>query len=236
MDPRAALRAPEDDNLEWRVSKELIEYPAALAFMEQRVGEIIASRADDWSGTTQECVWLLEHPPLYTGGTSSKPGDLLNARFPVFETGRGGQYTYHGPGQRVAYVMLDLKRRTPDIRKYVRDLEEWVILSLADLGVVAERREGRVGLWVLGNTPLPKGEGKIIENKIAAIGVRVRQWVTFHGVSINVNPDLSHYAGIVPCGIAEHGVTSLAALGNPASMADLDAALRENWRKVFVTL
>jgi len=211
--------------MEWKFSENLIDYTEALEFMEQRVGEIIASRADDWSGTTQECVWLLEHPPLYTGGTSSKACDLLDARFPVFETGRGGQYTYHGPGQRVAYVMLDLKRRTPDVRKFVQDLEEWVILSLANLGVVAERREGRIGLWVA----QPDGR----EEKIAAIGVRVRQWVTFHGVSINVNPDLSHYAGIVPCGIAEHGVTSLAALGVKADMKDLDEALQRNWGRIF---
>ena len=174
-----------------------------------------------------ECVWLLEHPPLYTAGTSARATDLIDARFPVFETGRGGQYTYHGPGQRVAYVMLDLKRRTQDVRKYVRDLEEWIILSLRDLDVSAERRAGRVGLWVTA------ADGT--ENKIAAIGVRLRHWITFHGVSINVNPDLSHYAGIVPCGIAEHGVTSLAALGATTAMADLDGALRANWGKVFAS-
>ena len=225
--------------MEWKTSSSLVEYPDALSFMEQRVGEIRA-------GTAGECVWLLEHPSLYTAGTSANAKDLLEARFPVFETGRGGQYTYHGPGQRVAYVMLDLKRREPDIRKYIHDLEEWIILALADLGVKAERREGRVGLWVAHNMSTPHQpmlrqgfagqslplEGEI-EDKIAAIGVRIRQWVTFHGVSINVNPDLSHYAGIVPCGIAEHGVTSLAAMGNNATLADLDAALKTTWNKVF---
>lgn len=203
--------------MEWKSSVGLVEYPDALDFMEQRVATIRA-------GAAEECVWLLEHPPLYTAGTSAKAADLNDARFPVFETGRGGQYTYHGPGQRVGYVMLDLKRRTPDVRKFVKDLEEWIILSLRDLGITAERRAGRIGLWVA---------DKNGESKIAAIGVRVRQWVTFHGISINVNPDLSHYAGIVPCGISEHGVTSLAALDADATMADLDAALKKNWEKVF---
>ncbi len=212
--------------IEWKTSDGLVEYPDALAFMEQRVADIRAGAADEWSGTSGECVWLLEHPPLYTAGTSARVADLLDARFPVFETGRGGQYTYHGPGQRIAYVMLDLKKRGgQDVRKYVWNLEEWVILSLREFGVNAERREGRVGLWVA----TPSGR----EDKIAAIGVRLRHWITFHGVSINVAPDLSHYAGIVPCGISEHGVTSLAALGVGATMADLDAALRTAWMKVF---
>jgi len=205
--------------MEWKVSDQLIAYPDALAFMERRV-------ADIRMGMAEECVWLLEHPPLYTGGTSARAADLLEARFPVFETGRGGQYTYHGPGQRVGYVMLDLKKRgAQDVRKYVRDLEEWIILSLRELGVTAERRAERVGLWVA------VANGR--EDKIAAIGVRLQHWITFHGVSINVNPTLSHYAGIVPCGINEHGVTSLAALGVDAPMVDLDAALEKNWGKVF---
>lgn len=204
--------------MEWKTSTELVGYEPALAFMEQRVADIRAGRAE-------ECVWLLEHPPLYTAGTSAQAEDLLDARFPVFSTGRGGQYTYHGPGQRVGYVMLDLQRRTPDIRKFVRDLEEWIILALAEFGVRAERREGRVGLWVVGKNAR--------EDKIAAIGVRVRKWVTFHGVSINVNPDLSHYDGIVPCGISEHGVTSLAVIGVPATMKKLDVELMAAWPRVF---
>jgi lipoyl(octanoyl) transferase len=205
--------------LDWIISAQPVNYPDALDFMEQRVMAIRAA-------TAAECVWLLEHPSLYTAGTSAKLADLLSAEFPVFATGRGGQYTYHGPGQRVGYVMLDLKQRTPDIRKFVADLEEWIILSLHDLGVTAERRKGRIGLWVV------HANGR--EEKIAAIGVRVRQWVTFHGISINVNPDLSHYAGIVPCGIAEHGVTSLAALSVTASMNDLDTILKNNWGRVFL--
>ncbi len=182
------------------------------------------------AGQDGELVWLVEHPPLYTAGTSAKPADLLDARFPVHETGRGGQLTYHGPGQRVAYVMLDLKRRNPDIRAYVAALEDWVTGALATFGVEAERRAGRVGLWVVMDRygALPGAEAKI-----AAIGVRVRHWITYHGVAINLAPDLSHYAGIVPCGIAEHGVTSLAALGVGATMADLDAALMAVWPAAF---
>ena len=181
-------------------------------------------------GEDRELVWLVEHPPLYTAGTSAKPADLLDARFPVHETGRGGQLTYHGPGQRVAYVMLDLKRRNPDIRAYVAALEDWVTGALATFGVEAERRAGRVGLWVAMDRygALPGAEAKI-----AAIGVRVRHWITYHGVAINLAPDLSHYAGIVPCGIAEHGVTSLATLGIGATMADLDAALMAAWPAAF---
>lgn len=204
--------------MEWIISDQPVAYEKALSFMEQRVADIRAGSAD-------ECVWLLEHPPLYTAGTSANAADLIDARFPVFETGRGGQYTYHGPGQRVGYVMLDLKNRTPDIRKFVFDLEEWIILALREFSVHAERREGRIGLWV--------AQPSAREEKIAAIGVRVRQWVTFHGVSINVNPDLSHYAGIVPCGIAEHGVTSLHALGVHADMHALDQALQQSWAKIF---
>jgi len=175
-----------------------------------------------------ETVWLLEHPPLYTAGTSAKDSDLLDPRrFPVHRTGRGGQFTYHGPGQRVAYVMLDLKRRGGDIRAFVRDLEQWIIETLASFNVTGERREGRVGIWV------DRGGGH--EDKIAAIGVRVRRWVSYHGIAINLEPDLSHFAGIVPCGIAEqnYGVTSLVDLGIPATMAELDSALRAAFRKVF---
>lgn len=198
---------------------DLVPYPAAIAFMEGRVEGIRA-------GTTEELVWLVEHPPLYTAGTSANSKDLLSPRFPVFETGRGGQYTYHGPGQRVAYVMLDLKKRQtePDIRKYVWQLEEWIILTLADFGVKGERREGRVGIWVV--------QGQT-ENKIAAIGVRVRHWVTYHGLSINVTPDLDHFSGIVPCGIQDYGVTRLIDMCPDVTMADVDRALQLNFDKVF---
>jgi len=187
--------------------------------MEARVRQIRAGEAG-------ELVWLLEHPPLYTAGTSARAEDLLQPdRFPVYSSGRGGQYTYHGPGQRVAYVMQDLQRRGPDLRAYIHNLEAWVIRALARFNVVAERREGRVGLWV------PRGGGR--EDKIAAIGVRVRRWVTYHGVAINLEPDLSHFEGIVPCGIAEHGVTSLVDLGIPVAMPDLDVALKEAYEEVF---
>ena len=205
--------------MEWLKSQDFVDYPTAVTEMERRVGGIRA-------GAAGEAVWLLEHPPLYTAGTSAKAEDLLNSQFPVFDSGRGGQYTYHGPGQQVAYVMLDLKKRqqVPDIKKYVWQLEEWIVRSLTHFGVNGERREGRVGIWVV----TPKGE-----EKIAAIGVRVRHWVTYHGISINVNPDLTHFSGIVPCGIAEHGVTSLAALGVKADMAAVDDALRAEWGAVF---
>jgi lipoyl(octanoyl) transferase len=209
--------------LEWRVEPAPVEYSHAVAAMEDRVGSIDAGRAP-------ELVWLIEHPPLYTAGTSARPEDLLDPRFPVHQTGRGGQLTYHGPGQRVAYVMLDLKTRRQDVRAYVCALEGWIMAALAGFGVSAERRAGRVGLWV----PLePYGGLPGAEAKIAAIGVRVRRWVTFHGASINVAPDLSHYDGIVPCGIREHGVTSLAALGVGVTMADMDRALREAWPAFF---
>jgi lipoyl(octanoyl) transferase len=209
--------------IEWRTAGAPVAYPEAVAMMEERVAAIR-------SGTLGELVWLVEHPPLYTAGTSAKATDLLDARFPVYETGRGGQLTYHGPGQRVAYVMLDLRRRNPDIRAYVAALEGWIIRALATLGVSAERRSGRVGLWVdMGRYGgLPGAEAKI-----AAIGVRVRHWITYHGAAINLAPDLSHYGGIVPCGISEHGVTSLAALGIGATMADLDAALADAWAAAF---
>ena len=206
--------------VEWKISDDPVGYADALAFMEARAAAI----RDDGAA---ECVWLLEHPPLYTAGTSARRGDLLDPdRFPVFETGRGGEYTYHGPDQRIGYVMLDLKARRPDVRAYVRDLEEWVIRTLAIFNVTGERREGRPGVWIrrpdLGR-----------EDKIAALGVRIRRWVTLHGVSINLEPDLSHYDGIVPCGIAEHGVTSLADLGITATMSDLDMAMREAFEAVF---
>jgi lipoyl(octanoyl) transferase len=203
--------------LEWRTEKGLQPYPEAVAFMEKRVARI----AD---GTAPELVWLVEHPPIYTAGTSAKDSDLIDARFPVFRTGRGGQFTYHGPGQRVGYVMLDLKRRKADVRAFVHDLEEWLIATLAQFNVKGERREGRVGIWVV------RG---IREDKIAAIGVRVRRWVTFHGVSLNVDPDLSHFSGIVPCGVREHGVTSLVDLGLPVTMADVDVAMKRAFEQVF---
>lgn len=201
------------------VADDLITYPDALQTMEQRVADIRA-------GVAPEMIWLLEHPPLYTAGTSAKAVDLLNPRFPVFDTGRGGEYTYHGPGQRVGYVMLDLKQRqrVPDIKLYVWQLEEWIIQALSEFGIKGERREGRVGIWVVHNGT---------ESKIAALGVRIRHWVTYHGISINVDPDLSHFQGIVPCGIREFGVTSCHDLGVKISMDDLDAALLKHWRGVF---
>ena len=209
--------------LEWRISDRPVPYPEAVADMEARVDAIAAQRAT-------ELVWLLEHPPLYTSGTSGKVSDLLDPRLPIFATGRGGQITYHGPGQRVAYVMLDLKRRRPDVRAYVASLEAWIIDTLAAFNIRGERREDRVGVWV--KRP-DKGEGR--EDKIAAIGVRLRRWVSFHGISLNVDPDLTHFAGIVPCGVADprYGVTSLADLGHAVTMADVDAALREAFGEVF---
>jgi lipoyl(octanoyl) transferase len=208
--------------LEWRVSDEPVAYEAAVAEMEARVAAIGA-------GTAPELVWLLEHPPLYTAGTSAQAGDLLEpGTLPVYRTGRGGQYTYHGPGQRVAYVMLDLKRRGRDVRCFVNALEEWMIATLARFNVRGERRAGRVGIWV------DEGGGR--ESKIAAVGVRIRQWITYHGVSLNLDPDLSHYQGIVACGIREHGVTSLARQGILVSMAELDAALKSTFEPAFAAL
>ena len=204
---------------EWRISDGLVPYDEAVATMETRVADIRAGRAG-------ELVWLLEHPALYTAGTSSKPSDLLQPmRFPVHVASRGGQYTYHGPGQRVVYVMLDLRRRRQDVRRFVGDLEDWTIRTLARFNVRGERRDGRVGVWV--------GRGRGREDKIAAIGVRIRHWVSFHGLSINLEPDLSHYAGIVPCGISQHDVTSLVDLGLPVTMTDLDMALAETFDEVF---
>ena len=207
--------------MDWQTSSAPVDYPAAVQAMEARVAAIHAGRAD-------ELVWLLEHPALYTAGTSADAADLRDpGRFPVHRTGRGGQFTYHGPGQRVAYVLLDLKRRDGDLRRHVRRLEEWVIRALAEFGLRGLRREGRVGIWV------ERGQGR--EDKIAAIGVRVRHWITFHGVAVNLAPDLSHFAGIVPCGISEPGlgVTSLAELGVAATLADLDAALARHFAPVF---
>ena len=212
---------------EWRISDGPVPYSEALAAMEARVADIRGGRAP-------ELVWLLEHPPLYTAGTSSKAQDLLQpARFAVHVAGRGGQYTYHGPGQRVVYVMLDLRARHQDVRRFVSDLEEWTLRALARFNVTAERRPGRVGIWVVrpDRPRLPDGTAR--EDKIAAIGVRIRHWVSFHGLSINVEPDLSHYEGIVPCGIADHGVTSLVDLGLPVTLADLDVALAETFVDVF---
>ncbi|HVJ31930.1 MAG TPA: lipoyl(octanoyl) transferase LipB [Terriglobia bacterium] len=209
--------------VDWRISDEFVSYPEAVAEMETRVQAIIA-------GEAPEQVWLLEHPPLYTAGTSARDGDLLApGRFPVYATGRGGQYTYHGPGQRIAYVMLDLNQRGQDLRRYVHDLEEWVIRSLDRLNIRGERRQGRVGIWVADH-------GR--EDKIAALGVRVRRWVTFHGIALNVDPDLSHFDGIVPCGIkatqAEpFGVTSLAKLGHLISLPEVDVILKETFHEVF---
>jgi lipoyl(octanoyl) transferase len=207
----------------WRVDDGLTDYAKAVATMDSRAAAIAAEQAP-------ELVWLVEHPPLYTAGTSANPADLIEARFPVHETGRGGQFTYHGPGQRVAYAMLDLKRRGPDLRHYVATLEEWIIRTLAAFNVRGERREDRIGVWV--RRP-DKGDG--YEDKIAALGIRVRQWVTLHGIAINVEPDLSHFAGIVPCGVKEqgYGVTSLADLGITATMADVDIALRQSFEDLF---
>jgi lipoyl(octanoyl) transferase len=211
--------APPPNDIEWRISDTLVPYDEAAAAMETRVAAIRA-------GTAPELVWLLEHPPLYTAGTSARPDDLIAPDLlPVFRSGRGGQYTYHGPGQRVGYVMLDLQKRGADLRAYVRDLEEWLIRTLQRFNVKGERRDGRVGIWIA------EGGGK--ESKIAAIGVRVRHWVSFHGVSLNVEPDLSHYRGIVPCGISDQGVTSLAALGITATMPEVDTALKAAFAEVF---
>jgi lipoyl(octanoyl) transferase len=209
--------------IEWQSSPAPVPYPEAVAAMEARVAAIRA-------GSAPELVWLLEHPALYTAGTSARDVDLVAPDlFPVYRSGRGGQYTYHGPGQRIAYVMLDLKRRGGDIRRYVYTLEAWLILALARFGVTGERRQGRVGIWVGGTD----AAGIKTESKIAAIGVRVRQWVSYHGIALNVAPDLAHYRGIVPCGVSDHGVTSLAALGVTAGMAEVDAVLRQTFAETF---
>jgi lipoyl(octanoyl) transferase len=219
MDPHIVI---EPRQVEWRTSPTPMDYHAAVAEMEERVAAIRA-------GTAGELVWLLEHPPLYTAGTSARDEDLLEPnRLPVHRTGRGGRFTYHGPGQRIAYVMLDLRRRGQDVRCYVHQLEEWGIRTLAHFGVHGERRDGRVGIWVA------RADGG--EEKIAAIGVRVRQWVTYHGLALNIDPELEHYRGIIPCGIAEHGVTSLARLGVAATTSDVDTALRATFDEVFAGL
>jgi lipoyl(octanoyl) transferase len=206
----------------WKTARDPVSYQDGLHWMEGRVAEIGA-------GTAPETVWLLEHPPVYTAGTSARPEDLLTPdRFPVFKTGRGGQYTYHGPGQRVAYVMLDLGVRGRDLRKFVNSLEKWLIRTLGDFGVEGETRPGRVGVWVR-----HRRDGGIAESKIAALGIRIRRWVSYHGISLNVSPDLGHFAGIVPCGVREHGVTSLADLGIAASMPDVDRSLRHHFQDIF---
>jgi lipoyl(octanoyl) transferase len=220
------LGMPASDDtapVEWRVSDSPVPYEEAVAAMEARVAEIAAGRAP-------ELVWLVEHPPLYTAGTSANRADVLDARFPVFESGRGGQMTYHGPGQRVAYVMLDLRRRGPDLRRFVATLEEWIIRTLSRFNVTGERREDRIGVWV--KRP---DKGEEFEDKIAALGIRVKQWVTLHGIAINVEPELSHFSGIVPCGVSaqRYGVTSLADLGISTSMAEVDTALKEAFEELF---
>ncbi|MBO9412843.1 MULTISPECIES: lipoyl(octanoyl) transferase LipB [unclassified Ruegeria] len=213
--------------MEWKITDGLTDYGEALSFMEKRVAAIAAGDAD-------ECIWLLEHPPLYTAGTSAKASDLTDPdRFPVYEAKRGGEYTYHGPGQRVAYVMLDLNKRGKDVRRFVKQLEEWVIASLAEFNVTGEIRDGRVGVWVRRDDKPLTPTGQPAEDKVAAIGLRLRKWVSFHGISINVEPDLEHFSGIVPCGISEHGVTSLVDLGLPVTTADVDIALRKTFARVF---
>lgn len=213
--------------VEWIIERGLTDYQFALNFMEERVKAIRDEGA-------AELVWLVEHPPLYTGGTSANAADLLTPdRFPVYETGRGGEYTYHGPGQRVAYVMLDLKRRREDVRAFVAALEEWIIQTLGEFNVKGERREDRVGVWVTRPEKLRLANGAMSEDKIAAIGIRLRRWVSFHGIALNVEPELENFGGIVPCGVTEHGVTSLVDLGLPVTMDDLDIALAKTFRTVF---
>jgi lipoyl(octanoyl) transferase len=213
--------------VKWITEPGLLDYDRAVAFMEQRAAEIRARKED-------ETIWLVEHPPMYTAGTSAKDTDLKDAaRFPVYPTKRGGQYTYHGPGQRVAYVMLDVAARGQDVRRFVHDMESWIIATLDQFNVVGERREGRVGVWVTRPEKPPLPDGSPREDKIAALGIRIRKWVSFHGLSINVEPDLSHFDGIVPCGITGHGVTSLVDLGLPVTMADVDVALEKTFGEVF---
>lgn len=213
--------------VEWIQSENLVDYETALQFMEQRANEIAAGKAD-------ECIWLLEHAPLYTAGTSAKSDDLIDPeRFPVYEAKRGGEYTYHGPGQRVVYVMLDLNKRGKDVRAFVKNLENWVIQTLADFNLRGEIREGRVGVWIERDDKPLNADGSKAEDKIAAIGIRLRRWVSFHGISINVEPDLSHFDGIVPCGITQYGVTSLVDLGLPVTLEDVDVALKRNFEIAF---
>ncbi|RLQ87933.1 lipoyl(octanoyl) transferase LipB [Notoacmeibacter ruber] len=211
----------------WRVQPGLTDYEFAVERMERLASEIA-------NGTGQEEAWLVEHPPLFTAGTSAQTDDLLwSDRFPVYKAARGGQYTYHGPGQRVAYLMLDLKRRTPDVRAFVAALEQWIINALAEFGLRGERRDDRVGVWIVRPDKPPLPDGSPAEDKIAAIGIRLRRWVSFHGIAINVEPDLSHYAGINPCGITHHGVTSLVDLGLPVTIDDLDIALKKTFVSLF---
>ena len=213
--------------VEWITHDGLLPYDEAVAFMEDRAEAIARGEAD-------ECIWLVAHPPLYTAGTSAKPADLTDPdRFPVYESKRGGQYTYHGPGQRVAYVMLDVGKRGHDVRRFVQQLEEWVIATLAEFNLTGEIREGRVGVWITRPDKPPTASGAPAEDKIAAIGIRLRKWVSFHGISINVEPDLDHFNGIVPCGITDYGVTSLVDLGLPVTMTDVDIALRRCFDVVF---
>ena len=213
--------------VEWITSKGLTPYPDALRIMEDRANAIAAGEAN-------EAIWLVEHPPLYTAGTSAKPADLIDPdRFPVFEARRGGEYTYHGPGQRVAYVMLDVGKRGHDVRRFVKQLEGWVIAALKEFNVEGEIRDGRVGVWVPRPDKPLMPDGSVVEDKIAALGIRLRKWVSFHGLSINVEPDLDHFGGIVPCGISDHGVTSLVDLGLPVTMDDVDVALRKTFGVAF---
>ncbi len=213
--------------VEWIQSDTLVDYEDALTFMEKRAVAIAQGEAD-------ECIWFLEHPPLYTAGTSAKREDLTDpGKFPVFEAKRGGQYTYHGPGQRVVYVMLDLNKRGKDIRAFVKQLETWVISTLAEFNLTGEIRDGRVGVWIARDDKPIQINGEKAEDKIAAIGIRLKKWVSFHGISINVEPDLSHFDGIVPCGITEHGVTSLVDLGLPVTMDDVDVALKRQFEEIF---
>lgn len=215
--------------VEWITSDGLTEYADAVAFMEDRAAKIADGSAD-------EAIWLVEHPALYTAGTSAKIEDLTDPnRFPVYDSKRGGQYTYHGPGQRVAYVMLDVAKRGKDVRCFVRQLEDWVIATLGEFNVTGDIRDGRVGVWVDRMDKPLRADDKPQEDKIAAIGIRLRKWVSFHGISINVEPDLEHFSGIVPCGITEHGITSLVDLGLPVTMDDVDVALRRSFQGVFET-
>lgn len=213
--------------LKWMKTEKFIAYPDALEQMEQIVSGLI-------SGNDLEHVWLLEHPELYTAGTSANLSDLIDpGLFPVYSSQRGGQYTYHGPGQRIAYTMLDLNKRGKDVRKYVHSLEEWIIQTLAEFDIKGERRKDRVGVWVVRDDKPPSSSGQFLEDKIAAVGVRLRKWISFHGIAINVNPNLNHYKGIVPCGIQQHGVTSLADLGLKVTIEDLDKALIKTFDNVF---
>ena len=213
--------------VQWEITENKVGYETALTAMDKHVEKMI-------QGEANEKIWLLEHPPLYTAGTSADRQDLVEPnRFPVFETKRGGQYTYHGPGQRVVYVMLDLNKRGKDVKKFVKNLESWITLTLSEFNVTGQSRDGRVGIWVERPDKPLKNNGALEEDKIAAIGVRLRKWVTLHGLSINLDPDLSHFQGIVPCGIREHGVTSLVDLGLPVSMHDLDNALKKSFSEVF---